>query len=119
MLAAMNDPLSATALWKRPLADGIAISVVTFPPPPDWPKIVTFPASPPKLPMLSRTHCSDCTRSSMLALPDWAYFSPPICERSRNPNTFRRWFMETRTTSCSRARRSPSYGRSSWLEPEA
>ena len=62
--AAMNEPLSATALWKSPFADGIAINVVTLPPPPDWPKIVTLPESPPKPAMLSRTHSSDATRSS-------------------------------------------------------
>jgi hypothetical protein len=54
----MNDPLSAAALWKSPLAAGMAISVVTLPPPPDCPKIVTLPASPPNSAMLSRTHSS-------------------------------------------------------------
>jgi hypothetical protein len=40
-------PLCAMARWKSPLADGIAISVLTFPAPPDWPKMVTLFGSPP------------------------------------------------------------------------
>ena len=33
--------------WNSPLAAGIAINVAHFAPPPDCPKIVTFPGSPP------------------------------------------------------------------------
>ena len=40
-------PLSMIARWKSPFADGIASSVATLRPPPDWPKTVTLPASPP------------------------------------------------------------------------
>ena len=45
-------------------ADGIAVSVHTFAPPPDWPMMVTFPGSPPKLAMLSRTHARAASWSS-------------------------------------------------------
>ena len=62
--ARTEAPLSTTALWNRPLAEGIAESTHTFAPPPDWPMIVTFPGSPPKLAMLSRTHSSAATMSS-------------------------------------------------------
>ena len=40
-------PLWMIAWWNSPLAAGIASSALTFPPPPDWPKIVTLPGSPP------------------------------------------------------------------------
>jgi hypothetical protein len=76
-------PLSTTALWKRPFAAGMAASVHTFAPPPDWPMIVTLPGSPPKAAMLSRTHSRAATMSSMPALPDAANFSPPTPERSQ------------------------------------
>src|SRR2546430_158253 len=46
------DPLCTTALWNRPFAIGIDAMVLTLLPPPDWPKIVTFPGSPPKLAMV-------------------------------------------------------------------
>ena len=42
----------------------------TFPPPPDWPKMVTLPGSPPNAAMLSRTHSSAATISSMPTLLD-------------------------------------------------
>jgi hypothetical protein len=74
-------PLSTTALWKRPLAEGIAVSVHTFAPPPDWPMIVTLPGSPPKPAMLSRTHSSAATMSSIPTLPEAAYFAPPTPAR--------------------------------------
>ena len=35
-------PLCAIARWNRPFAAGIAISVVTLLPPPDWPNTVTL-----------------------------------------------------------------------------
>ena len=50
--AALDDGAVEQALARA----GIASSVLTFPPPPDWPKIVTLPGSPPKRSMLSRTH---------------------------------------------------------------
>ncbi len=53
----------------------MAIRAVTFPPPPDWPKIVTFAWSPPKLAMLSRTHSSAAMMSSKPTFPDAAHFS--------------------------------------------
>jgi hypothetical protein len=77
-------------LVNNPFAAGIPISVVTFPPPPDCPKIVTLPGSPPNAATLSRTHSSDCTRSSIPTLPELAYRSSPNDERSRNPSTLRR-----------------------------
>ena len=57
------------ALWNRPFASGIAMQTATFDPPPDWPKIVTLPASPPMASALSRTQRSAATMSSMPALP--------------------------------------------------
>ena len=63
-------PLCMIALWNSPWAPGIASSALTFPPPPDWPKIVTLPGSPPKRPACSRTHSSAATRSSTPALPE-------------------------------------------------
>ena len=51
------EPLCAIERWNSPRADGIAMTVVVLPPPPDWPKIVTRSGSPPKLSMLSCTHC--------------------------------------------------------------
>ena len=56
-------------MWKRPLAAGIAVSAQTFAPPPLWPMIVTLPGSPPKPTMLSRTHSSAATQSSIPTLP--------------------------------------------------
>ena len=44
------------ARWNSPLAEGIASSVATLRPPPDWPKMVTVFGSPPNWAMLSRTH---------------------------------------------------------------
>ena len=46
------------ALWKRPFASGDVIIVNTDPPPADSPKMVTFPASPPKAAMFFCTHFS-------------------------------------------------------------
>ena len=68
--------------WNRPFAEGMARSVFTFPPPPDWPKMVTLAGSPPKRPMFSFTHSSERTMSSWPTLPESLYFSP-YCERSR------------------------------------
>jgi hypothetical protein len=55
------------ARWNSPFAAGIAISVATFRPPPDCPKIVTRFGSPPNRSMLSRTHSSAATMSSIPA----------------------------------------------------
>ena len=63
--AAARAPLSMIARWNSPFALGIAISVATLRPPPDCPKIVTRFGSPPKRSMLSRTHSSAATMSSM------------------------------------------------------
>ena len=40
-------PLWMIARWNNPAARGIASSVLTLPPPPDSPNIVTLPGSPP------------------------------------------------------------------------
>jgi hypothetical protein len=47
-----------TARANRPLAVGEASWSQTELPPADWPAMVTFPASPPKCPMLDRTQRS-------------------------------------------------------------
>ena len=65
-----SEPLSTIALWNRPLADGMAISVETFAPPPDWPKMVTLVGSPPKAAMLSRTHSSAGHQVELPTLPE-------------------------------------------------
>ena len=66
------DPLWTIARWNRPRACGMAMMVLTFAPPPDWPKMVTLAGSPPNSAMLSCTQRSAATRSSMPALPDSA-----------------------------------------------
>ena len=76
-------PLMVQALWNSPRAAGIAIRVAILAPPPDWPNTVTLPGSPPKRPMLSRTHCSANTRSSWPALPEANSSGPPIWPRCR------------------------------------
>ena len=91
-------PLMMMALWNSPLADGMLSSVPTFPPPPDSPKMVTLPGSPPNSAMLSLTHCSAATTSSMPTFAEYLYFSEQP-ERSRNPSMFRRWLTLTTTTS--------------------
>jgi hypothetical protein len=96
------------ARWKRPRACGIARSVDTFPPPPDSPKIVTLPGSPPKRATLSRTHSSAATMSSVPAFPDAANAAPAVSERSRWPRMLRRWLTVTTTTSPRRARLAPA-----------
>ena len=101
------EPLSTMALENSPFAEGIAIRVDTLPPPPLWPKMVTFAGSPPKLAMLSRTHSSALTMSIIPRLPLCAYLAPKA-ERSRKPRTLSRWFRETTTTPWSRARFVPS-----------
>ena len=78
-----SDRSASTARWNSPAADGMASSVLTLAPPPDSPKIVTLPGSPPKRAMLSRTHSSDATRSSMPTLPDAAYSPPSSSPRCR------------------------------------
>ena len=100
-------PLCTMARWNSPRAEGIASSVQTFPPPPDSPKMVTLPESPPKRSMLSRTHSSAATMSSVPALPDAAKSDPPTDERSRKPKMLSRWFTVTTTTSPRLARREP------------
>ena len=98
------------ARWKSPLAAGMAISVVTLPPPPDCPNTVTLAGLPPKAAMFSFTHVSAATMSSMPALLARLHFSPaPSPARCRKPNRFNRWFTDTTTTSSLRARLVPSY----------
>ncbi len=55
-MCAISDPLCTAARWNRPRAAGMLSNVLTFQPPPDWPKIVTQSGSPPKSSMWSRTH---------------------------------------------------------------
>ncbi len=52
------------------------ISTLTLPPPPDCPKMVTTPGSPPNAAMLSRTHSRAATMSSMPTFAEPAYLSP-------------------------------------------
>ena len=72
----MVDPLCTAARWIKPRAAGVASSVLTYDPPPDCPKIITLPGSPPKFAMLSRTHSSAATRSSTPAFADCANWLP-------------------------------------------
>ena len=67
-----HGPLCMMALWNSPFAAGMAHTTLTFPAPPDSPKMVTLCGSPPNAPMLSRTHLSAATTSSMPTLPDCA-----------------------------------------------
>ena len=64
---ALGTPGSPTSSrWNSPWpCAGAASSVDTFPPPPDWPKIMTLPGSPAEAAMLSFTHCSAATRSAI------------------------------------------------------
>ena len=96
------------ARWNSPLADGIASSVATFRPPPDWPKIITVFGSPPNSAMLSRTQRSAATMSSMPTSPEVANSGPPASSSDVKPRTLSRWLMVTTTTSPRRARLSPS-----------
>ena len=79
----------------------------TFPPPPDWPMMVTLSGSPPKLAMLSFTHWRAATQSSIPTLPECLYFSPPTAAKSVKPKQFRRWLIETKTEFSLRAKFSP------------
>ena len=38
MMAVSASVLMMIARWKSPFAAGVAVSIATFPPPPDWPK---------------------------------------------------------------------------------
>src|ERR1700755_530281 len=68
-----DEPDWIAARWKRPFAAGVPIRHDVFDPPPDWPKIITRLGSPPKLEMLSFTHCSEATISMTPTLPALAY----------------------------------------------
>ena len=88
MIAVSASVLMMIARWNSPFAAGIALSIAVFPPPPDCPKIVTLPGLPPNCAMLSRTHSSASTRSSMPrlaglreALAGRAVRQPQIAER--------------------------------------
>ena len=100
-------PLCSMALWNRPFAAGVAMSVRTFAPPPDCPNTVTLFGSPPNAAMFSRTHSSAATMSMIPRLAEYLYCSP-YAERSRNPTTLSRWLTDTTTTSSTRLRFSPS-----------
>ena len=95
------------ARWNKPFARGIDSSVLTFAPPPDSPNTVTLPGSPPNAVIFSRTHSSAATMSSVPALPDNRYASPPTADRSRCPKMFSRWLTATTTTSFRAASRDP------------
>ena len=73
--ARSDGPLWMIALWKRPCADGMPSRIEIFMPPPDSPKSVTLPGSPPKRAMLSRIHSSAATRSRMPTMPETVYSS--------------------------------------------
>ena len=82
-----NSPAGMTPdmtiiFWNRSSASGICPRTVTFPPPPDWPKMVTFPGSPPKAAMFSFTQRKAATRSAMPTFTLFQYFSPKS-DRSR------------------------------------
>ena len=99
--------LSAMPRWKSPFADGMCIRCTTFPDPPDWPKIVTLPASPPNAPTLACTHRSAASMSAIPVLPAWVN-SGPYADRLSVPSTLSRWLSVTTTTSPNRLRCSPS-----------
>jgi hypothetical protein len=61
----MRVPLWLIARWKRPLESGEARLAITAVPPPDCPKIVTLPASPPNAAMFVCTQRS-ASCSSMI-----------------------------------------------------
>ena len=63
------EPDCTAARWNRPLAPGMARTVEVFAPPPDWPKIITLPGSPPNASILAFTHCSEATMSSAPQTP--------------------------------------------------
>ena len=71
-----KEPLWLIALLNKPFAEGIAIKVFTFAPPPDCPKTVTFFASPPKEAMFSFTHSKAARISNTLLFAEYLYFSP-------------------------------------------
>jgi hypothetical protein len=61
----VGTPEIDTAAEKRPRALGNASSVITAPPPADWPAMVTRAGSPPNAAMLSRTHSRAGSQSRM------------------------------------------------------
>jgi hypothetical protein len=76
-------PLIAITRRRRPFAAGFTIVTRDAAEPADWPPIVTFDGSPPKLAMLSCTHSSAATQSRTARFDG----APSI---SRNPSTPRR-----------------------------
>ena len=76
-------PLWMIALCNKPSAAGAARRAATFAPPPDCPKIVTLPGSPPKAEMLSRNQRRAAILSSSPALPDVYYSGPAISKSDR------------------------------------
>ena len=83
-------PLWMAAALKRPRALGMARRVETLAPPPDSPKIVTLPGSPPNAAILSRTQERAAIMSSMPALPECIHRAPPMSSRCRKPKMLRR-----------------------------
>ncbi len=58
--------------------------------------MVTLPGSPPNCAMLSRTHSSAITISSMPALAEPEKPGTPALSSARKPKTLRRWFTPTK-----------------------
>ena len=98
--------LMMIARWNRPFADGIAVSVVVLPPPPDWPKIVTLLGIAAERrrccrgPTRARRRCRACRRC-------WrrANFSPPQSRQVQIAEDVQPVGHVTTTTSCLRASR--------------
>ena len=111
-------PLMTRPFLNRPSADGICIRSITFIPPPDWPKMVTFSGSPPNRAILSCTHCRAATISAWPAFAEFLYFSPNG-DRSRYPKIFSLWLTETRIESPFFAMLTPSYATCSMEDPAA
>ena len=88
--------LCTIARLNRPLARGIASREAAQPAPADSPKTVTWPGSPPKAAMLSRTHSRAATWSRSPRLAG----APAITAKPSIPT---RWLNVTTTTSPSRA----------------
>ena len=66
---AAGDPLCMMARRKSPAAAGVPMRVPTLMAPADSPNTVTFPGSPPKASMLSRTQVRAAIWSSRPQLP--------------------------------------------------
>ena len=87
---ALAGELCAIALAKSPAAAGTVMRVVTALAPADSPKSVTFDASPPKMPILSRTHSRAATTSRSPRLHSRGRSGVEKLLTSRNPRAPRR-----------------------------